>query len=141
MRAVLYRRLQQTFMETAQTFVRRADCALSGSPVGGLILGLAYVFGMSFPLFVMALLWDRFHLGEEYPSMRLSNADLLREVRSSAGRSTPPPRHALTRESKAPGLDVLFGNRAHREVGPTFTGHGAGLSHDHVSSLLHDLRL
>ena len=38
--------------------------ALSGSPVGGVILGLAYVFGMAFPLFVMALLWDRFHLGE-----------------------------------------------------------------------------
>jgi cytochrome c-type biogenesis protein len=38
--------------------------ALSGSPAGGLVLGLAYVFGMSFPLFVMALLWDRFHLGE-----------------------------------------------------------------------------
>jgi cytochrome c-type biogenesis protein len=38
--------------------------ALSGSPAGGLILGLAYVFGMAFPLFVMALLWDRFRLGE-----------------------------------------------------------------------------
>jgi len=38
--------------------------ALSGSPAGGLVLGLAYVFGMAFPLFVMALLWDRFHLGE-----------------------------------------------------------------------------
>ena len=38
--------------------------ALSGSPVGGSLLGLAYVFGMTFPLFVMALLWDRFRLGE-----------------------------------------------------------------------------
>ena len=38
--------------------------ALSGSPAGGVILGLAYVFGMAFPLFVMALLWDRYHLGE-----------------------------------------------------------------------------
>ncbi|MEP7192957.1 MAG: cytochrome c biogenesis CcdA family protein [Actinomycetota bacterium] len=38
--------------------------ALSGSPVGGVLLGLAYVFGMAFPLFAMALLWDRFHLGE-----------------------------------------------------------------------------
>jgi cytochrome c biogenesis protein CcdA len=38
--------------------------ALSGSPFGGVVLGLAYVFGMAFPLFVMALLWDRFHLGE-----------------------------------------------------------------------------
>jgi len=38
--------------------------ALSGSAVGGLTLGLAFTFGMVFPLFVMALLWDRFHLGE-----------------------------------------------------------------------------
>ena len=32
--------------------------ALSGSPIGGVALGLAYVFGMVFPLFVMALVWD-----------------------------------------------------------------------------------
>ena len=38
--------------------------ALSGSAVGGVSLGLAYTFGMTFPLFVMALLWDRFRLGE-----------------------------------------------------------------------------
>src|SRR5450759_4944792 len=38
--------------------------ALSGSAIGGLTLGLAYVFGMVFPLFVMALVWDRFRLGE-----------------------------------------------------------------------------
>src|SRR6266571_1293181 len=38
--------------------------ALSGSAVGGVALGLAYVFGMSFPLFVMAVAWDRFHLGD-----------------------------------------------------------------------------
>lgn len=38
--------------------------ALSGSALGGVALGLAYVFGMTFPLFVMALLWDRFGLGE-----------------------------------------------------------------------------
>lgn len=38
--------------------------ALSGNPVGGLVLGVAYVFGMVFPLLVMALLWDRFRLGE-----------------------------------------------------------------------------
>jgi cytochrome c biogenesis protein CcdA len=37
--------------------------ALSGSAVGGVVLGLAYVFGMTFPLFVMALVWDRFGLG------------------------------------------------------------------------------
>ena len=38
--------------------------ALSGSAVGGVTLGLAYTFGMVFPLFVMALFWDRFRLGE-----------------------------------------------------------------------------
>jgi len=38
--------------------------ALSGSAGGGLVLGLAYTFGMAFPLFVMALLWDRFRLGD-----------------------------------------------------------------------------
>lgn len=38
--------------------------ALSGSPLGGVALGLAYTFGMVFPLFVMALAWDRFRLGE-----------------------------------------------------------------------------
>jgi len=38
--------------------------ALSGSSAGAFTLGLAYVFGMTFPLFVMALAWDRFHLGE-----------------------------------------------------------------------------
>src|SRR5665811_2094434 len=34
--------------------------ALSGSSIGGITLGLAYVLGMTFPLFMMALLWDRF---------------------------------------------------------------------------------
>jgi len=38
---------------------------LSGSPIGGLTLGIAYVFGMVFPLFVMALIWDKAKLGEK----------------------------------------------------------------------------
>lgn len=38
--------------------------ALSGSAVGGFTLGAAYVFGMTFPLFVMALVWDKARLGE-----------------------------------------------------------------------------
>lgn len=38
--------------------------ALSGSLVGSTGLGLAYVFGMVFPLFLMALFWDRLRLGE-----------------------------------------------------------------------------
>jgi cytochrome c biogenesis protein CcdA len=36
--------------------------ALSGSPVGGSLLGLAFVLGMTFPLFAMALAWDRLRL-------------------------------------------------------------------------------
>ena len=38
--------------------------ALSSSPFGGAVLGLAFVFGMVLPLFVMALVWDRAQLGE-----------------------------------------------------------------------------
>jgi cytochrome c biogenesis protein CcdA len=38
--------------------------ALSGSPGGGTMLGLAFVLGMTFPLFVMALLWDKLRLRE-----------------------------------------------------------------------------
>jgi cytochrome c-type biogenesis protein len=38
--------------------------ALSGSAFGGTLLGLAYVLGMTFPLFLMALLYDRLRLGE-----------------------------------------------------------------------------
>lgn len=38
--------------------------ALSGSAVGGALLGMAYVFGMVLPLFVMALAWDAAGLGE-----------------------------------------------------------------------------
>jgi cytochrome c-type biogenesis protein len=38
--------------------------ALSGTAAGGLLPGLAYVFGMVFPLLVMALAWDKLHLGE-----------------------------------------------------------------------------
>jgi hypothetical protein len=39
--------------------------ALSGSAVGGALLGLAFVLGMTFPLFVMALTWDRLRLREK----------------------------------------------------------------------------
>lgn len=38
--------------------------ALSGSPAGGALLGLAFVLGMTFPLFLMALTWDRLRLHE-----------------------------------------------------------------------------
>ncbi len=37
---------------------------LSGSAIGGFTLGVAYVFGMVFPLFLMALLWDKARLGD-----------------------------------------------------------------------------
>lgn len=35
----------------------------SGSFAAALVLGVAYVFGMVFPLFLVALLWDRFDVG------------------------------------------------------------------------------
>ena len=38
--------------------------ALSSTPAGAGLLGLAYVFGMTFPLFLIALFWDRLNLGE-----------------------------------------------------------------------------
>jgi cytochrome c-type biogenesis protein len=38
--------------------------AIAGTTVGAASLGLAYVFGMVFPLFLMAVLWDRMRLGE-----------------------------------------------------------------------------
>ena len=38
--------------------------ALSGSPAGAAGLGLAYVFGMAFPLFLIALGWDRLGLAD-----------------------------------------------------------------------------
>ncbi len=38
--------------------------ALAANPAGGAVLGLAYVFGMVVPLFVMALVWDRAGLNE-----------------------------------------------------------------------------
>jgi len=41
-----------------------AMSALASSVVGALGLGLAYVFGMVFPLLMAALLWERLHLGE-----------------------------------------------------------------------------
>jgi len=41
--------------------------ALSSSLVGSAALGLAYVFGMVFPLFLLATTWDRFRLGERRP--------------------------------------------------------------------------
>lgn len=48
--------------------------ALSGSVAGGVALGLAYTFGMVFPLFVLALVWDRYSLGER----RILRARLVR---------------------------------------------------------------
>jgi cytochrome c biogenesis protein CcdA len=39
--------------------------ALSGSAAGGVGLGLAFVLGMTFPLFLMALAWDRLRLRDK----------------------------------------------------------------------------
>jgi len=43
-----------------------AMSALAASTVGALGLGLAYVFGMVFPLFVAALCWDGSRIGERF---------------------------------------------------------------------------
>ena len=37
--------------------------ALSSTKIGAAGLGLAYVFGMAFPMFLIAWFWDRFRLG------------------------------------------------------------------------------
>jgi hypothetical protein len=39
--------------------------APSGTAGGGMLLGLAFVFGMTLPLFLIALAWDRYHLGDK----------------------------------------------------------------------------
>src|SRR6266853_883397 len=41
-----------------------ALAGVSGSYPAALTLGVAYVFGMVFPLFLIALLWDQFNWGE-----------------------------------------------------------------------------
>ncbi len=38
--------------------------ALSSTKIGAVGLGLAYVFGMAFPMFMIALFWDKLRLGE-----------------------------------------------------------------------------
>ncbi|MGE5765517.1 MAG: cytochrome c biogenesis CcdA family protein [Mycobacterium leprae] len=69
--------------------------ALSGTPFGATLLGLAYVFGMTFPLFVLALLWDRLRLGER----RLAQA---RPVRLRLGGRT------LVTNSVAVAVAIVF---------------------------------
>ncbi|MDQ6900962.1 MAG: hypothetical protein M3072_15935 [Candidatus Dormibacteraeota bacterium] len=51
--------------------------ALAGSAFGALALGLAYVFGMVFPLLVAVLFWDRFQL-----SRRIGRLPRLRRLRA-----------------------------------------------------------
>ncbi len=41
-----------------------AMSALASSTVGAVGLGLSYIFGMVFPLFLAVILWERLHLGE-----------------------------------------------------------------------------
>lgn len=47
-----------------------AMSALAASVAGALGLGLAYTFGMVFPLFIAALCWDRTHVGERLAFLR-----------------------------------------------------------------------
>ena len=44
--------------------------ALAASPLGALGLGLSYVFGMVFPLFIATLVWERFNIGERVATAR-----------------------------------------------------------------------
>jgi cytochrome c biogenesis protein CcdA len=44
--------------------------AVSASPVGGILLGLAFVLGMTLPLFLMALAHDRLKLGRRWTLAR-----------------------------------------------------------------------
>jgi cytochrome c biogenesis protein CcdA len=66
--------------------------ALSGSPVGAVALGLAYVLGMTFPLLLMALGWDRLRLGERRWArarpvrLRLAGRTLVTNTGPRAGR-------------------------------------------------------
>lgn len=59
-----------------------AMSALAGSTFGALGLGLAYVFGMVFPLFIATILWQRMRLGERMqmlrriPRLRLGGRDV-----------------------------------------------------------------
>ncbi len=50
--------------------------ALSATPIGGLGLGVSYVFGMVAPLFVAALVWERWSLGDRLKS-RLFRRDAI----------------------------------------------------------------
>lgn len=47
-----------------------AMSALAGSTFGALGLGLAYVFGMVFPLFIATILWQRLRLAERMQMLR-----------------------------------------------------------------------
>lgn len=77
---------------------------LSGSAIGGLTLGLAYVFGMVFPLFVMALLWDRAKLGER----RLLRAKPVRLSVAGRGWTTNTLNIAVAVAFAAMGVGVIL---------------------------------
>jgi cytochrome c-type biogenesis protein len=47
-----------------------AMSALAGSTVGALGLGLTYVFGMVFPLFIAAILWERMKVSDRIQRLR-----------------------------------------------------------------------
>ena len=65
-----------------------ALAGLSASFGPAIALGIAYVFGMVLPLFVIALLWDRFDLGERKllrgRTLRLHAFGLERRIHSAA---------------------------------------------------------
>lgn len=98
--------------------------ALSSSPAGAGVLGLAYVFGMTFPLFVMALAWDRFDPGERRlfqarplhlrlgPWRWMTNSVNLAVAVVFAGMGAMVLWLAVTGEtSAAPGAQLLIGRK------------------------------
>jgi len=68
-----------------------AMSALAASVVGALGLGVAYVFGMVFPLLLAALLWDRARMGEQlavlqsFPRLRIRGWSLALSDAVGAG--------------------------------------------------------
>ena len=93
--------------------------ALSGSALGGITLGLTYTFGMVFPLFVMALLWDRYRLGER----RFLQARPIRLRLAGRVVATNSVNLAVALAFTVMGVFVIFlANTGQMTSGPRFQG-------------------
>lgn len=93
--------------------------ALSGSVAGGVTLGVAFTFGMVFPLFVMALFWDRFRLGER----RFLQARVVRLRLAGRTLVTNTVNVAVAAAFAAMGIFVIYlANTGQMTSGPAFQG-------------------